>query len=84
MVTYTYQREDGEYFEVQQSIKDDPLEECPKTGQPCERVITGGNILFKFKGSGFHATDYDEEGNSYDDDVMQNKSDPNKDTYNYK
>lgn len=87
MPTYTYLREDGEYFEVNQSIKDydenGPLEECPKTGQPCERVIGGGDVLFKFKGSGFHSTDYDSQGPK-DDDVLKNKDDPDRDTFNYK
>jgi len=89
MATYTYKREDGSYFQVQQNIEEydenGPLEECPKTGQPCKRVITGGeNILFKFKGTGFHATDYDEEGESYNESAMENKADPDIDTYNYK
>lgn len=84
MITYTYKREDGEYFEARQKITDDPLEKCPKTGQDCERVITGDNILFKFKGSGFHSTDFDEGGNRYDDDIMKNKDDDSIDTYSYK
>lgn len=83
MPNYLYKREDGEYFEARQSIKDDPLEKCPKTGQDCKKVITGGNLLFKFKGSGFHATDYDSQGPK-DDDVLKNKDDPDRDTYNYK
>lgn len=83
MPKYVYKREDGEYFEVQQSIKDDPLEECPRTGQDCERVITGGNVLFKFKGTGFESTDYDDYG-PYNDDIMENKDDPDIDTHNYK
>lgn len=83
MPTYKYKREDGSTFEIQQSIKEDPLEECPETDQPCERVITG-TPMFKFKGSGFHETDYDKEGEPYDEDIMENKSDPDKDTYSYK
>ena len=85
MITYTYKREDGKYFEVEQSIKDDPLEECPKTGQSCERVIKNAeNVLIMFKGTGFHSTDYDEDVNCYDDDIMQNKSDDSIDTHSYK
>jgi len=86
--TYTYKREDGNYFKVKQSIKEyeenGPLEECPKTGQPCERVINGEGILFKFKGTGFHATDYDKDGQGYDESAMENKADPDIDTYSYK
>lgn len=44
MPTYEYKREDGSTFEVKQRMADDPLTECPETGQPCKRVITGGAI----------------------------------------
>lgn len=30
-------------FEVEQSMKDDPLTKDPKTGEPVKRVITGGS-----------------------------------------
>lgn len=61
MPTYTYRREDGSTFEVFQKITDDPLEECPDTGQPVERVISGGQPPI-FKGSGFYETDYKKNG----------------------
>lgn len=57
MPTYEYRREDGTTFEVFQKITDDPLEECPETGQPVERIISGGQRPI-FKGSGFYETDY--------------------------
>lgn len=41
MPTYVYRRTDGTTFETQQRITEDPLEECPETGQPVERIITG-------------------------------------------
>lgn len=41
MPTYVYRRDDGTTFEMKQNITDEPLEECPKTGQPVERIITG-------------------------------------------
>lgn len=41
MPTYAYRREDGTTFETQQRITEDPLEECPETGQSVERIITG-------------------------------------------
>jgi len=48
MATYVYETlsEDSatprRRFEVQQSMKDDPLTNDPKTGEPVRRVITGG------------------------------------------
>lgn len=57
MPTYVYRREDGTKFEIKQSIKDDPLDTCPETGQPVERIISGSAGLI-FKGSGFYETDY--------------------------
>ncbi|MFP8488762.1 FmdB family zinc ribbon protein [Gracilimonas sp. Q87] len=44
MPKYIYKREDGTKFEKIQSMKDDALSECPTTGQPCRRVITGGVV----------------------------------------
>lgn len=57
MPTYVYRREDGSTFEIEQRITEDPLATCPTTGQPVERIITGGSGLI-FKGSGFYLTDY--------------------------
>lgn len=57
MPTYEYRREDGTTFEIQQRITDDPLETCPETGQPVERMISGGSGLI-FKGEGFYVNDY--------------------------
>lgn len=61
MPTYEYRREDGTTFEVFQKITDDPLEVCPETGQPVERLISGGQPPI-FKGSGFYETDYKKDG----------------------
>lgn len=57
MPTYEYKREDGTTFEVFQAMSDEPLTECPTTGQPVKRMISGGTGLV-FKGSGFYVTDY--------------------------
>ncbi len=57
MPTYVYRREDGTRFEIQQRITEDPLTECPTTGQPVTRLITGSAGLI-FKGDGFYLTDY--------------------------
>ncbi len=57
MPTYEYLREDGTSFEIQQRITEDPLAECPTTGQKVKRLISGESGLV-FKGSGFYVTDY--------------------------
>ena len=61
MPTYTYRREDGSTFEVDQPITEDPLDACPETGQDVERIITDNPGVI-FKGDGFHVNDYDEHG----------------------
>jgi len=63
MPTYEYKREDGSTFEIWQNINDDPLEECPTTGQKVKRVITGGGGVV-YKGDGFYVTDYKNNGHS--------------------
>lgn len=62
MPTYVYRREDGTTFEIEQRITEDPLTECPETGQPVTRIITGNTGII-FKGSGFYITDYERSGN---------------------
>lgn len=57
MPTYEYKREDGSRFEIRQSINDDPLVECPDTGQKVKRVISGGGGVV-YKGDGWYVTDY--------------------------
>lgn len=52
MPTYIYRREDGTHFEMIESMKDDPLEICPETGQKVRRVITGGQP-FQLSSKGF-------------------------------
>ncbi|NBC86135.1 MAG: zinc ribbon domain-containing protein [Bacteroidetes bacterium] len=61
MPTYVYRREDGTKFEIKQRITDDPLDECPETGQPVERIIAGSAGLI-FKGDGFYVTDHKDNG----------------------
>lgn len=61
MPTYRYRRADGSTFDVLQKISDAPLTEDPETGEPIERVISGGAGL-QFKGSGFYLTDYAKKG----------------------
>jgi putative FmdB family regulatory protein len=57
-MTYRYRREDGTEFTVEQPMTDDPLEECPETGQPVERVVTGG-MGFQLKGEGWYRDGYE-------------------------
>ncbi len=61
MPTYEYKREDGTTFEVWQGINDDPLTECPETGQHVKRVISGGGGVV-YKGDGWYVTDYKNNG----------------------
>lgn len=63
MPTYVYRRKDGTTFEVFQSITADPLTSDPDTGDPVERVISGG-VGLQFKGSGFYLTDYANKSSS--------------------
>ncbi|MEZ4700419.1 MAG: FmdB family zinc ribbon protein [Rhodothermales bacterium] len=63
MPTYTYKREDGTIFEIDQRITEAPLTTCPETGQPVKRIIRGAGGLV-FKGSGFYLTDYARSGNA--------------------
>jgi predicted nucleic acid-binding Zn ribbon protein len=58
---------------VLQRITEDPLEECPETGQDVERIITG-NAGVIFKGEGFHVNDYDEHGPIEKSDDQENGS----------
>lgn len=45
-------------LEIFQSMKDDPIRDCPECGEPKlkRQIGTGAGILFK--GSGFYETDY--------------------------
>ena len=61
MPTYTYKREDGTTFDLQQKISADALTTCPTTGQAVKRVITGGGGVV-YKGEGWYVTDYKNKG----------------------
>ena len=61
MPTYEYECEKcGFTFERFQSIKDEPVKECPECGGLVRRLISAGAGVI-FKGSGFYATDYRSE-----------------------
>lgn len=53
MPTYVYQvitddGSEGEIFEVEQRMSDDPLTEHPDTAQPVKRVITAPNVATRY------------------------------------
>jgi putative FmdB family regulatory protein len=56
MPTYEYVcKSCGHLFEIIQSMRDDPLKECPQCGGELRKIFTAPAI--SFKGSGFYATD---------------------------
>ncbi len=81
MPTYEYRCNNCEHnFETLQSIKADPLKDCPECNTPnLKRLIgTGAGILFK--GSGFYQTDYRSEsyktGQSKESKTKESKTKP--------
>ena len=59
MPTYEYAcRLCDQQFEIFQSIKADPLSECPSCGENGLRRLIGRGAGIIFKGSGFYETDY--------------------------
>ncbi len=61
MPTYEYKREDGSTFEIIQKMSENPLTECPTTGQKVRRVVSGGGGVV-YKGEGWYVTDYKNGG----------------------
>lgn len=63
MPTYEYRcRACGHAFEAFQKISESPIDTCPKCeAGDVERLISAGGGLV-FKGSGFYATDYRQDG----------------------
>lgn len=62
MPTYDYKcLECSHTFEVFQSMKERPLEKCPKCGGKIKRLIGPGAGPI-FKGKGFYQTDYKNSG----------------------
>lgn len=46
-------------FELKQSMKDDPIRECPRCGKDVTKLISSPAIMFK--GSGWYITDYSDK-----------------------
>jgi len=58
MPTYDYRcKACGHVFELLHNMSENPAPDCPKCGQACERMVSGGAGLI-FKGKGFYSTDY--------------------------
>lgn len=56
MPIYEYVCDSCKYnFEIEQSMQDEPLSECPKCKNKIRRVFSLSPIIFK--GSGFYSTD---------------------------
>ena len=53
---YSYRCPSCGVFIIEQSIKDDPITECPTCAQEVKRII-GKNINVIYKSSGFYSTD---------------------------
>jgi len=64
MPTYDYECSKCGRFEHSQSIKEDPLQACPRCGSAVRRLIsaTAGIV---FKGGGFFLTDYSDARSSW-------------------
>jgi putative FmdB family regulatory protein len=56
MPVYVYRCENGHRFEATQRMNDTPLSTCTECEATAERVPVSFGI--RFKGSGFHNTDY--------------------------
>lgn len=57
MPIYEYRRQtDGKIIEIRQSIHDEPLTQCPETGDPVQKIVS--RTSFQLKGSGWYTTDY--------------------------
>src|SRR6187200_2746216 len=77
MPTYEYVcKSCGHIFEIVQSMKDDPLTECPECGGELRKVFAPPAIAFK--GSGFYATDHREKTKSSGDSKSTDGKDGTK------
>lgn len=56
MPIYTYRCNKGHLFEIEQSIKDEPLKHCNKCRSKVKRVITTTSFLLK--GGGWYKDGY--------------------------
>lgn len=67
MPTYEYAcTKCGHAFEAFQSMKDEPLKQCPKCRKQALKRLVGGGAGLIFKGSGFYITDYKKKSGTPD------------------
>ncbi len=70
MPTYEYECNECKHkFEVFQSIKDEPVKDCPKCGKSVRKLFSSAGIIFK--GSGFYVNDYKKEPNKMKSDTYR-------------
>jgi len=55
-MNYSYRCPQCGVFTIEQSMKDDPINECPDCSQPVKRII-GKNINVIYRTTGFYSTD---------------------------
>lgn len=60
MPIYEYKCEAGHEFELQQSIKDEPVKTCPICQRRCQRLIS--RTSFHLKGDGWYKDGYSSSG----------------------
>jgi putative FmdB family regulatory protein len=78
MPTYEYVcKACGHLFEIVQSMRDDPLTECPECGGELRKVFAPPAI--SFKGSGFYATDHGKKAKP-SDSTTEKKKEPSTGT----
>ncbi len=79
MPTYNYEcKSCAHTFEAFQSMKDEPLRECPECGKEIRRIVTGGSGII-FKGSGFYVTDAQKAGGAPNKNSAPKKDGASKD-----
>jgi putative FmdB family regulatory protein len=71
MPIYEYECENKHRFEKWQSMKDDPIKECPECGTSVRKILHPAGIIFK--GSGWYITDSRKSSGS--DAKAESKSD---------
>lgn len=75
MPTYEYACETcGHKFDAFQSMKDEPLQDCPECGRKSLKRLIGTGAGIIFKGNGFYCTDY--RSDSYDKARQKDKQEP--------
>lgn len=77
MPTYEYAcTKCGHAFEAFQSMKDEPLKQCPKCRKAALKRLVGGGAGLIFKGTGFYITDYKKKSGTPDSSAATPKSKP--------